>query len=127
MGMDYQYMGSSSYSRFDRELCDVVEILGGRKTEYLKNKKEKEIDGSLDYWFGFYSSDGTQNEKFVFPENTNKTLVRWANNIYNDFTPEETEEIWDIVKEYPAIERISLQLFRELETLVELGEGWHIG
>ena len=31
MGMDYQYAGSASYPRFDRELCLVAEVFGGIK------------------------------------------------------------------------------------------------
>lgn len=27
MGMDYQYAGSASYPRFDRELCEVAKVL----------------------------------------------------------------------------------------------------
>lgn len=38
MGMDYQYAGSSSYPRFDRELCLVAEVFGGEKTEHLKER-----------------------------------------------------------------------------------------
>ena len=42
MGMDYQYAGSASYPRFDRELCSVAEVFGGVKTEHLKEREETE-------------------------------------------------------------------------------------
>lgn len=29
MGMDYQYSGSASYPRFDKEIFEVVKLLGG--------------------------------------------------------------------------------------------------
>lgn len=42
MGMDYNYMGSASYPRFDRELCAVTEVFGGLKTAHLKEREATE-------------------------------------------------------------------------------------
>ena len=73
MGMGYRYSGSSSYPRFDRELCEVAKIFGGVESKYIKEKRDSEVDGSLDYWFGFMSSD-TQNMKRLF---SRKVLIRF--------------------------------------------------
>ena len=42
MGMDFQYAGSASYPRFDKEVCAVAEIFGGEKTEHLKERLKTE-------------------------------------------------------------------------------------
>lgn len=98
MGMDYSYAGSASYPRFNEELCAVAEIFGGVKV------------GAV----------------FDFPIGTNETLVKWFNNIYGDFTCEETKAVWELVSEHPEIKEISHQIWRELEAVVEFGEAWYI-
>jgi len=126
MGMDYQYAGSSSYPRFDRELCAIAEIFGGLKTEHLKQREETENERSLGYWFGFLSSDNSDLPKFVFPNGLNDVLVKWFNNIYDDLSKEETEIVWKHILEHPEIKEISSQIWSELESLVEYSEGWSI-
>lgn len=126
MGMDYQYAGSASYPRFDRELCKVAEIFGGIKTEHLKEREVTENERPFGYWFGFLSSDKSDLPKFVFPKETNDILVKWFNDIYSDFTKEETRIIWDCISKHPEIEDISYQIWRELEMLTRLNEGWNI-
>lgn len=126
MGMDYQYMGSASYPRFDEELCAVASVFGGKKTEHLQARKNGTRKGSLDYWFGFLSSDHSGEEKFVFPKGTNETLVKWFNHIYGDFTEKETQTIWEIIRKHPEIKEISYQIWSELEILVSLKDSWHI-
>lgn len=42
MGMDYRWSGSSSYPRFDRELCAIAAIFGGIKTDHLKERESTE-------------------------------------------------------------------------------------
>ena len=97
MGMDYQYAGSASYPRFDRELCEVAKVFGGIETAHLKERRETESERPLGYWFGFLSSDDSKEQKFSFPEGTNDILVKWFNDIYSEsFTPEETKIVWKI-------------------------------
>lgn len=127
MGMDYQYAGSASYPRFDRELCAIAEVFGGIKTDYLKERESTEGERTFGYWFGFLSSDNTENKKFLFPEGTNETLVKWFNDAYGEsYTPEETRVVWECVKQHPEIKDISYQIWRELEVLVDLDEEWRI-
>ena len=129
MGMDYKYAGSASYPRFDRELCAVAEVFGGIKTEHLKEREAAENERPLGYWFGFLSSDGSGEPKFVFPEGTNEVLIKWFNDPYNysdDFTEEETAIIWKQVYAHPEIEEISWQIWHELEMLVDNCDYWHI-
>lgn len=126
MGMDYKWSGSSSYPRFDREICAVAEVFGGMKTEYLKERMATECERPCGYWFGFLSSDCSDIDKFAFPQGTNETLIKWFNHIYDYFTPEETETIWEQISRHPEIEEISWQIWHELQTLSELGYGWHI-
>ena len=127
MGMDYQWSGSASYPRFDRELCAVAEVFGGIKTEHLKNREAAEHERPLGYWFGFLSSDGSNEPKFVFPTGTNETLVKWFNNPYGeDFTNEETTVVWKQIAEHPEIAEISWQIWHELDMLAQNNESWYI-
>ncbi len=126
MGMDYSWAGSASYPRFDRELCAVAEIFGGIKTEHLKNRENTENERPFGYWFGFLSSDDTNKKKFIFPEETNETLVKWFNDIYGDFDSEETKAIWEEISKHPEIKEISSQIWYELEMLTQFNESWHI-
>ena len=127
MGMDYQYAGSASYPRFDRELCEVAKVFGGIETAHLKERKETENERPLGYWFGFLSSDDSKEQKFIFPEGTNDILVKWFNDIYSEsFTPEETKIVWENVSKHPKIEEISNQIWYELEALCEDNEVWEL-
>lgn len=127
MGVDYKWSGSASYPRFDRELCAVSEVFGGIKTEHLKERERTENERPLGYWFGFLSSDGSSETKFVFPEGTNETLIKWFNDPYNeDFTEEETAVIWEQIAAHPEIQDISWQIWHELDMLAQNYESWHI-
>ena len=126
MGMDYNWAGSASYPRFDRELCAVAEVFGGIKTEHLKEREATENERPLGYWFGFLSSDCSDKTKFVFPEGTNETLVKWFNNIYGDFTTEETKTVWEYISKHTEIKEISSQIWYELEMCSENNESWDI-
>lgn len=127
MGMDYQYAGSASYPRFEKELCEVAAVFGGMLTEELKKKKEETIPNSLQYWFGVISSESPETEKFVFPKNTNEVLVKWFNDIYGTFSEYETATIWKIVSQHPEIQEISSQIWNELKSLAEMPcECWSI-
>ena len=126
MGMDYQFAGSASYGRFDREVCTIAEVFGGTKTEHLTERLNTEHERPFGYWFGFMSSDDSKEPKFAFPKDTNETLVKWFNNIYHDYTPEETKQIWKCISEHPEIGELSEQIYYELCTLNALGKGWHI-
>lgn len=126
MGMDYQYAGSASYPRFDRELCSIAEVFGGIKTDYLKERETRENDKLFGYWFGFLSSDISDLPKFAFPKGTNDVLIKWFNNIYDDFTENETKIVWENISAHPEIQEISSQIWDELKELVENNEGWEI-
>ena len=127
MGMDYQYAGSASYPRFDRELCEVAKVFGGIETAHLKERKETESERPLGYWYGFLSSDDSKEQKFIFPEGTNDILVKWFNDIYSEsFTPEETKIVWENVSKHPEIEENSNQIWYELEALCEDNEAWEL-
>ena len=127
MGMDYQWAGSASYPRFDRELCAVAEVFGGIKTEHLKKREATENERPLGYWFGFLSSDPSNKPKFAFPEGTNEILVKWFNKpYYEHFTEDETRTVWEHISKHTEIKEISHQIWYELEMLTENNEAWYI-
>lgn len=126
MGMDYSWAGSASYPRFDREICSVVEVFGGIKTEHLKEREETEGERPLGYWFGFMSSDNSSMPKFIFPKGTNEVLIKWFNNIYDDLSEEDTKIVWEHISAHPEIKEILDQLWYELEMLSKYDEGWSI-
>ena len=126
MGMDYKYVGSCSYPRFDRELCAIAAVFGGQKTEHLAKRFETESERPLDYWFGSYSSDSSNEPKFVFPEGTNETLAEWFNNIYKFFNEKKTEIICDQILSHPEIEEISPQMWSEIQNLKRFNDCWNI-
>lgn len=127
MGMDYQYAGSASYPRFDEELCEVAKIFGGVETAHLKERRETESERPLGHWFGFLSSDDSEEPKFIFPEGTDSVLIKWFNDVYNrNFTTEETRIVWENISKHPEIENISSQIWDELKVLYEENESWEI-
>lgn len=128
MGMDYQYAGSASYPRFDREIKEIVSLFGGQESVELQKRKDTENDRSFGYWFGYMSSAQLNMEKYMFPKNVNPTIVKWFNNLYDDnFTKEETAIVFNELSKYKnEIEEISSQLLYELECLVKNGESWYI-
>lgn len=125
MGMDYQYAGSASYPRFDKEVKTLVELFGGCETDELKNRKENQT--GIDHWFGYMSSADSKMEKYTFPKETNEILVKWFNNIYEKFNAEETQIVFDEIKKHSKeVNEISGQIYYELETLCEDGECWEL-
>ena len=127
MGMDYQYAGSASYPRFDDEIKKVVELLGGVESKELQNRKETENERPFGYWFGYMSSSDDNMEKYIFPEGTNKIVVKWFNHIYDDFSPEDTKIIYKELHPYKdSIQGVCRQLWCELRNLYAYGEGWGI-
>ena len=126
LGMDYQYAGSASYPRFDREICEIAKLFGGVETKYLTDRRESEVEGTIGYWFGFLSGGDPKEEKFVFPKGTNPILVHWLNRPYDFLDPFKTEELWGVISQHPEVKEISFQIWDELQNLAEYGECWSI-
>lgn len=128
MGMDYQYAGSASYPRFDREIKEIISLFGGQESIELQKRKATENDRLFGYCFGYMSSAPLNMEKYIFPKNVNPTLVKWFNNLYGDnITKEETAVVFNELNKYKdEIEKISDQLLYELECLVKNDESWYI-
>ena len=97
-----------------------------RVIQDLIEREETENERPFGYWFGFLSSDSSDLPKFVFTKETNEVLVKWFNNIYEDFNKEETKIIWENISAHPEIKEISNQLWYELEMLVKYDEEWSI-
>ena len=91
-----------------------------------KGSRSPEAPADIVILFVLMSSDNTEHEKIVFPEGTNPVLVKWFNNIYGDFTVEETRIVWEQVKKHPVIKNISDQIWNELEELSAWNDSWSI-
>ena len=62
-----------------------------------------------------------------FPDGTNEVLIKWFNDIYSEnFTPEETNIIWENISKHPEIKEISSQIWNELKSLCENNETWEL-
>ncbi len=120
MGMDYQYAGSASYPRFNSELSSVAAIFGGIET---KTATEKQLS---DYGSEYINSAEQSLPRFIFPVNTNETLIRWFNDPYGDFDEKETDIIWNHIKQHEEIKQLSKQIWDELRILTEHSEPWYI-
>ena len=103
MGIDYIWAGRASYPRFYNELFRIAKLFGG---------------------IAIRDSEGM---KFTFPKETDKTLVKWFNNIFGDFTIKETKIIWKHISLYPEIKDISKQIWYELEASITMDVEWGIG
>lgn len=125
MGMDYMYSGSRSYPGFDEEVTEIVKLLGGETTEVYNQMKKGTETSMAKYFFGILPKK-TEEPKFAFKENIPEIVQKWFNNIYDDYNPLETKEIWEGIKKHPEIEEISWQIWNELETRVNNNEGWSI-
>lgn len=133
MGMDYQYAGSASYPRFDRELEEIAKLFGGKLTSELGELKEllesnsNTISGFIDYMFGYISNADDAATKFVFPPEIHSTFRKWINHPYSDLWADETLVVYNILKSKESeVRAISGQIMDEFETLVELRGNWHI-
>ena len=126
MGMDYQYAGSASYPRFEKEIADVAALLGCAKTRAADVLKTASDAEPLGRWFGFMSGLGPDDEVFAVPESLPEPVAEWLNRPYESRTPEETAAIWSAVSSVPAIEDAAYQIWRELEQLAAYGEGWDL-
>ena len=93
--------------------------------EELKKKQEAVPEGSIDWWFGKPMNDS--DEKFIFKEEVPEAFKKWANHPYDDFTFEETEEIFNLLRtKEDEVNAISEQMYHEFEILIECGCSWHI-
>lgn len=126
MGMDYRYAGSSSYPRFDRELCEIAKLIGAIETDHLTERKKTEDSRPFGYWFGYLSSDESDKLKFAIPETIPGAVAKWLNRPYEAMTPEETKLVWNVISDHPKIREISPQIYTELEELAKQREGWDI-
>lgn len=126
MGMDYQFAGSSSYPRFNKELEGIVKIFGGVLKSEIQEKIKKIPEGSVEWWLGKPLTDD-DGEKYIFPETISSTFIKWVNHPYDDLSSEETEEIYEILlTRQEEVADISIQIMDEFYHLIEYGEYWHI-
>lgn len=118
----YKYAGKSSRNRFEKELYSIAKVFDAVILEPFNDINNKEND----YWYDSLINGKYKQFKFKFPNKTDKTLVKWFNNIYSTFDKNEVKIIWMHISSYNKIKNISAQIWFELETLVECDEGWNI-
>ena len=126
MGMDYEYAGSASHPRFEREIAAVAGILGCQKTKRRDELKEAKGKEPFGYWFGFMHDAQPDDEIFAVPNTYPEALAKWLNRPYDSRTSEETAEIWNVISLHPEIKDMSMQIWVELQNRVAYGEGWEL-
>lgn len=119
MGMDYFYSGSATYARFENEIQKVVKLFGGVSNVDLP------VNATVfNYPFGYMQDYKINEDMFIFPENTDKEIIKWLNNPYEYLTPEETKVVWENIKNAESI--IPEQIYNEIKCCVEDNNGWYI-
>ena len=118
MGMDYRSVGSASYPRFNDELKGIVELFGGKM---VTNRKPKEQCTMVEYFM-------EEPLRYEMPEGTPASVIKWVNNPYaEDFTAEETKEIYNFLKpKWNKVKAISGQIAEELRCCVYDETNWSI-
>ncbi len=118
MGMDYQFVGSATYPRFNDEVKGIVELFGGKM---ITNRRPKEECTMVQYFM-----EKPLRYKFLY--NTPFVFKKWANDPYGEFTLKETKKIYEFLKtKEKEVERISKQILKEFEYCVMYNEPWQIG
>lgn len=126
MGMDYQYSGSASYPRFEKEIEAIAKALGAEPTDALAVLQDIAAKKPLGYWFGCLQGAQPGDTVFAVPDSLPEAVSKWLNHPYESRTPAETAEIWKAVSAHPGIESLSVQVWGELRELADSGEGWDI-
>lgn len=126
MSLDYKYSGSSGYARFEEELCNIAKLFGGVETKLLNDCRDKSHEDWISSMFGFMDENNINN-RFVFPDNAEKIIVKWFNDVFGDYTKKETKEIFNIFSlKKEEIKEISPQIWNELEQCVENNDSWYV-
>ena len=129
MGMDYQYAGSASYPRFDKEILDIVQqVFGGAKSTALQQTEDEVSKGSwVTKMFGTMSSMKGE-DKYIFPDNIPEHVAYFFNHLYDRFNPEFMEDVYSFIEpRLTNMEEISNQFVCELQMVHECGADWHLG
>lgn len=106
MGMDYRFVGSASYPRFNKEITAIAELFGGTLKEDIQE-------------------DTT--EIFIFKDNISKAFQKWVNTPYEMLNYQETEEVYNILQtKREQIIEISPQIVKEFDIIMECGTVWDI-
>lgn len=117
MGMDYKFAGSASYPRFNDELAAVVKLFGGKMQT---NRKPREECTMVEYFM-------EEPLEYTFPDGAPTVLCKWANDPYGEFTFEETEELYSILKtKWKKVKAASRQIAYEFDELHSWESRWHI-
>lgn len=131
--MDYRYAGSASYSRFDREITEVAEVLGAKlKPEYQelmdKVKKAESENPNVFYVFGTINATDKSRkaEKYDFTERFDRIVKNWLNHPYKQQTIQDTVHIWEVVRDHPKVKEVSEQIWYELQQCGTRGVSWYI-
>lgn len=118
MGMDYQFVGSATYPRFNDEVKGIVELFGGKM---ITNRKPKEQCTMVQYFM-------EKPLRYKFLWNTPFAFKKWANEPYGKFTLKETKKIYEFLKtKEKEVKRISEQILEEFSCCVMYNEPWQIG
>lgn len=118
MGMDYKYVGSATYPRFNDEVKGIVELFGGKM---ITKRKPKEQCTMVQYFM-------EKPLRYKFPYNFPFVLKKWANDPYGKFTLKETKKIYKVLlTKAKEVENISDQILAKFRYCVMYNEPWQIG
>lgn len=127
MGMDYQFAGSASYDRFDREIMALAQAFGGELNSDFQ-KRMNDIQCKEIHPFGIInvSEEDRRADKFVFPSGFDKIIAHWLNYPFDEVSAANTKHIYSILNVQPWVGSISSQICTELQQCCENECGWNI-
>lgn len=127
MGMDYQFAGSASYDRFDREIIALAQAFGGKLNPDFQ-RRMSDIQSKVFYPFGTInvSEEDRQADKLVFPDGFDKIIAHWLNHPFDEVSAADTKHIYSILNVHPWVGSISYQICTELQQCCENECGWNI-
>lgn len=127
MGMDYQFAGSASYDRFDREIIALAQAFDGKLNPDFQRRMNDTQCKSI-YPFGIInvSEEDRQADKFIFPDGFDKIVAHWLNHPFDEVSAMDTQHIYSILSMHPGVSSISHQIYTELQQCCETECGWNI-
>lgn len=103
MGVDYKWGGSAGGMRYGREIDSVLKVFHGTRID-----------------------NGPGNKKYIFPDGTHPSIMKFFECTYGPLTLEETKDVWEEFQKHPEIQQLMPEMWHEFEMDVRYGEPFEL-